>query len=167
MNDSPMNDISMNHDGEISARLRKLDGAVTPGFDYDGLLERHATKKARAARRLEGVRLSSGLVAVAVISAVLWRLTPQPGQTIQLVSAPVATEEEHRGYADEPSLVRADSYLAVAALEDHIASIDDELNEARLRSPRGVEVARLERTRADLVDSWSSMRYAEMVSTRF
>jgi hypothetical protein len=162
-----MNDIPMNEHPEISARLRKLAGAVTPGFDYDGLLERHATKKARAARRLEHVRLSSAFVAVAVISAVLWRLAPEPAQTVQLASAPIEAEEEYAGYADEPSLVRADSYLAVAALEDHIASIDDALNEARLRSPRGVEVARLERTRADLVDSWSSMRYAEMVSTRF
>lgn len=162
-----MNDISMNDHSEIAARLRKLEGAVTPGFDYDGLLERHALKKARAARRLEHVRLSAAAVAVAVISAVLWRLAPEQAQTTQLASAPVVAAEEDSGYADEPSLVRADSYLAVAALEDHIASIDDALNEARLRSPRGVEVARLERTRADLVDSWSSMRYAEMVSTRF
>jgi hypothetical protein len=162
-----MNDIPMNDDPEIAARLRKLADVVPPGFDYDRLLERHATKKARAARRLERVRLSSAFVAVAVISAVLWRLAPEQGRTTQLASVPFASQEQSQDYANEPSLVRADTYLAVAALEDHIASIDDALNEARLRSPRGVEVARLERTRADLVDSWSSMRYAEMVSTRF
>jgi hypothetical protein len=67
----------------------------------------------------------------------------------------------------EQRLVRADTYLALAALEDHIASIDDALNDARLVAPRGVEVARLERTRAELMDSYTRVRYAEMVSANF
>ena len=50
--------------------------------------------------------------------------------------------------ASQPRIVRADTYFAVAALEDHIASIDDALNDARL-SGGAAEVARLERTRAD------------------
>jgi hypothetical protein len=63
--------------------------------------------------------------------------------------------------------VRADTYLALAALEDHIASIDDALSDARVAGPRGAEVARLERTRADLLDSYAQVRYAEMVSANF
>jgi hypothetical protein len=62
--------------------------------------------------------------------------------------------------------VRADSYLAVAALEDHIATLDDALNYARLRGGTA-DVARLERTRAELVASYSQLRYAEMVSANF
>ena len=63
--------------------------------------------------------------------------------------------------------MRADTYLAVAALEDHIASLDDALNDARAARRIGAEVARLERTRAELVDSYTSVRYAEMVSANF
>ena len=68
--------------------------------------------------------------------------------------------------APQPRIVRADTYLAVAALEDHIASVDDALNYARLRGGTA-EVARLERTRAELIDSYTQVRYAEMVSANF
>jgi hypothetical protein len=66
----------------------------------------------------------------------------------------------------QPRIVRADTYLAVAALEDHIASLDDALNVARARGGPA-DVARLERTRAELVTSYSQLRYAEMVSANF
>ena len=62
--------------------------------------------------------------------------------------------------------MRADTYLAVAALEDHIASLDDALNYARLRGGTA-DVARLERTRAELINSYTQVRYAEMVSANF
>ena len=63
--------------------------------------------------------------------------------------------------------MRADTYLAIAALEDHIASIDEALNLARAYSPRGAEVERLERTRAELLDSYAQVRYAQLVSANF
>jgi hypothetical protein len=66
----------------------------------------------------------------------------------------------------QPRIVRADTYLAVAALEDHIASFDDALTEARLRGGEA-EVARLERTRDELLDSYAQVRYAELVSANF
>jgi hypothetical protein len=62
--------------------------------------------------------------------------------------------------------VRADTYLGVAALEDHIANFDDALTDARLRGGTA-EVARLERTRNELLDSYAQVRYAEMVSANF
>ena len=71
------------------------------------------------------------------------------------------------GSPPQPRIVRADSYMAVAALEDHIASVDDALSVARAYSPSGAEVARLERTRAELLDSYTQVRYAEMVSANF
>jgi hypothetical protein len=66
----------------------------------------------------------------------------------------------------QPRIVRANTYLAVAALEDHIASLDDALSVARARS-RPAEVARLERTRAVMIDSYTRVRYAEMLSANF
>jgi hypothetical protein len=67
----------------------------------------------------------------------------------------------------EPRIVRADTYLALAALEERIASVDDALSVARVYSPRGAEVARLERTRAELFDSYSRVRYAELVANNY
>jgi hypothetical protein len=76
------------------------------------------------------------------------------------------SEAEERTPAPQPRIVRADTYLAVAALEDHIASLDDALSLARLRNG-SAEVARLERTRAELLDSYAQVRYAERVSANF
>jgi len=56
--------------------------------------------------------------------------------------------------------------MAVAALEDHIAGLDDALNYARA-SGGATDVARLERTRAELLASYTQLRYAERVSATF
>ena len=73
---------------------------------------------------------------------------------------------EDNSQTSQPRIVRADTYLAVAALEDHIATLDDALNVARLRGG-SAEVARLERTRAELFDSYTQVRYAQLVSANF
>lgn len=93
----------------------------------------------------------------------VWRFEQEQGGETVIVSAPEPASDSR---APQPRIVRADTYFAVAALEDHIASIDDALNDARLR--RGTEdVARLESTRALLVDSYAQVRYAEMVNANF
>ena len=100
---------------------------------------------------------------VALVGASVWRLEQRgPSEPVADESAPTPS----RARAPQPRIVRADTYLAVAALEDHIASFDDALNVARLRAG-GAEVARLERTRAELLDSYAQVRYAEMVSANF
>jgi hypothetical protein len=150
-------------DGELSARLRRL-GAVTndprPGFDYAGLLERQETKKSRARRRAAIARGSASALVLAMVAVSVWRLDPSD-------EAKVVAAESVEAAAPQQRLVRADTYLALAAIEDHIATIDDALSDARLIAPRGAEVARLERTRAELMDSYAQVRYAEMVSTSF
>jgi len=148
----------------VGARLRRLGAHDTaaPPFDYDGLLERHARRAARAQRRHRIARATAGALVVALVGASVWRLEPT-----EIRPATSATAEAPRAAAAEPRIVRADTYLAVAALEDHIASIDDALNVARAYSPRGEEVARLERTRAELLDSYAQVRYAELVSANF
>jgi len=155
------------HDAELAARLRRLEVsavAVPPAFDYDGMMERNAVRQARGRQRLRMARVTAGALAIALVGASLWRLdqrvvAPLPQAADAAPAAPL-----HSG---ETRIVRADTYLAVAALEDHIASVDDALNVARMIAPRGAEVARLERTRADLLDSYARVRYAEMVSANF
>jgi len=149
---------------DIANELKRLEaGAPTqnPGFDYQGLLEREAAGKARARRRLALARGTASALVVAVGLASVWRFTASDEHP-QAVEPAILAE----GVA-QPRMVRADDYLALATLEDHIATIDDALSDARLMAPRGADVERLERTRAELLDSYAQVRYAQMVSANF
>jgi hypothetical protein len=152
-------------DNELIARLRRLDASAAPAavsFGYETLIDRHTAKQARARRRLAIARGTASALVIALVGASVWRFVQPPG-TPQVVSTPAPMEA---GPAAQSRIVRADTYLAVAALEDHIASLDDALNVARLRGGPA-EVARLERTRAELLDSYAQVRYAELVSANF
>ena len=153
-------------DADLVARLKRLDAVTGPGvsFGYEALVDRHATRQRRERRRRALARGTGSALVIAMVGVSLWRFEQPPGDP------PTNGVEEAAAVADapasQPRIVRADTYFAVAALEDHIAGIDDALNDARLRG--GAEdVARLERTRALLVDSYTSVRYAEMVSANF
>lgn len=149
-------------DNELAARLRKLDanaGEIAPGFDYDGMLDRHAARQARARRRVAVARGVAGALAIALVSLGVWRFERPDATAEANVESPV----EETQHVTQPRIVRADTYFAVAALEDHIALIDEALNDARARA-RSADVARLEHTRAELVDSYQRVRYAEMLS---
>jgi hypothetical protein len=152
---------------DIPARLKRLDAAAgaapNVGYDYGTLIDRHAGRQRRRRRRQAIARGTATALVVSMLGLSLWRFEQQtvavpPSET---EPTPVADAQ-----ANQPRIVRADTYLAVAALEDHIASIDEALNDARLGGGTA-EVARLERTRAMLVDSYASVRYAEMVSANF
>jgi len=157
-------DIELN-ESDLVARLKRLDAAAAPdvGFDYAGLMDRHASRQRRDRRRLAIARGTATALIISMLGLSLWRFErPQAGAPETVVDAtPVADAQ-----ATQPRIVRADTYLAVAALEDHIASIDEALNDARLGGGTA-DVARLERTRAMLVDSYASVRYAEMVNASF
>jgi hypothetical protein len=153
------------HDTELVTRLRRLDVVATeaaPGFDYQGMLQRRALRDSRARRRLVLARGAALAMLVMLVGASSWRLVDHDAARVVREEPPPP-----RGHEAEPRIVRADTYLAVAALEDHIASLDDALNVARAYAPRGEEVARLERTRAELLDSYAQVRYAELVSANF
>jgi hypothetical protein len=151
---------------ELAARLKRLDAGADDAalsFGYDAMLERHAARQVSARRRTRIARATASALVIAFVGLSAWRLEDAGADrgiegTAELADAQVATQ---------PRIVRADTYLAVAALEDHIASVDDALTIARLVAPRGAEVARLERTRAELLDSYARVRYAEMVSANF
>jgi hypothetical protein len=151
-------------DGELVGKLRRLDATAretVPGFDYQGLLDRHAAGRKRARRRRSLALGAAGALVLAMAGLSAWRL--DPGDEL-LAPVPSVVSETS---SPQPRLVRADTYLALAAIEEHIATIDDALSDARVAAPRGAEVARLERTRADLLDSYAQVRYAEMVSANF
>jgi hypothetical protein len=153
-------------DTELIAKLKRLDASATPsgiGFDYETLLDRHAAKSSRARRRLAIARGTAGALVVALVAASVWRFD-QPIE-VQPVAANTAMYEEAE-LATQPRIVRADNWLAVAALEDHIASLDEALNVAR-QSGGAAEVARLEQTRAELFTSYNQVRYAQLVSANF
>jgi hypothetical protein len=159
-------DTDMN-DADLIARLKRLDAdaqTATPTFGYETMLERHGAQQARARRRRSLARGTASVLVVALIAASTWRLEQgNPGKPV----APASTTDPAVAASSlQPRIVRADTYLAVAALEDHIASFDDALTDARLRGG-GAEVARLERTRAELLDSYAQVRYAELVSAHF
>jgi hypothetical protein len=151
-------------DIDLVARLKRLDAAAQRdvGFGYGALIDRHATRQRRERRRLAFARGTASALVIAMVGVSVWRFDQQP------VDSPRAEVESLSADApaSQPRIVRADTYFAVAALEDHIASIDDALNDARLRGG-SADVARLERTRALLVDSYASVRYAEMVNANF
>ena len=65
---------------------------------------------------------------------------------------------------DEP-VVRVSTYLAVTALEDRIASVDDQLSAERLGNRQGARVRALQLQRAQLVDSLAQVRYAELLAS--
>jgi hypothetical protein len=154
-------------DAELVARLKRLDLADAEeevSFGYGALIDRHASRKRRERRRLAIARGTASALIIAMVGVSVWRFDQQPaGSQVEAIEEAAPAGDAP---ASQPRIVRADTYFAVAALEDHIASIDDALNDARLRGGPA-EVARLERTRALLVDSYASVRYAEMVNASY
>jgi len=157
-------DTDIARDFEIAARLKRLDasaGDAAPGFNYDTMLDRHAVRQTRARRRLAIARGVAGALAIVLVSASVWRFGPADLEPAIASVTPESTELVVSN--TQPRIVRADTFFAVVALEEHIASIDDALNDARMSAGQA-EVARLERTRAELLDSYTRVRYAEMLS---
>jgi len=125
------------------------------------MIGRREQQKVRARRRLHAARATAGALVIALVGASIWRFEHSAPPIVEYAPTPAESR------AVQPRIVRADTYFAVAALEEHIASVDDALSVAREYSPRGAEVARLERTRNELLDSYSQVRYAQMVSANF
>jgi hypothetical protein len=151
---------------ELVAKLKRLDASAEPSgvsFGYEALLDRHSAKQSRARRRLAMARGTAGALVVALVCASVWRFD-QPFEAEQAIATTVMNEEAEP--SAQPRIVRADTWLAVAALEDHIASLDEALNVAR-QDGGSADVARLEKTRAELFASYNQVRYAQLVSANF
>jgi hypothetical protein len=150
---------------ELVARLKRLDASAESGgvsFGYDALIDRHAAKQARARRKLAYARGTASALIVALVAASVWRFD----QPLDVVEQDVDALAEDLAQASQPRIVRADNYLAVAVLEDHIATLDEALNVAR-QGGGTAEIARLEKARAEMFDSYNQVRYAQLVSANF
>jgi hypothetical protein len=153
-------------DNELIARLKRLDASAESAgvsFGYDALIDRHAAKQARARRKLSYARGTASAVVVALVAASVWRFDQPPDPVESGVDTQAA---EDNAQASQPRIVRADTYLAVAVLEDHIATLDEALNVAR-QGGGTAEIARLEKARAEMFDSYNQVRYAQLVSANF
>jgi hypothetical protein len=154
-------DTDSTNDNAVAVRLRRLDastGEAAAPFSYDGLMDRHAMRDVRLRRRHRVARATAAALVIALVGTSAWRLEPPKSRAVVAVAA-----EVEPAVNPQPRIVRAGSYLAVAALEDHIARLDDALNDARVGGD--VEgAARLESARAELMNSYTHVRYAEMLS---
>jgi len=153
-------------DNELIARLRRLDASAESAgvsFGYGALIDRHATKQARARRKLSYARGTASAVVVALVAAGVWRFDQPLAPVDPGANTPVS---EDLAQTSQPRIVRADTYLAVAVLEDHIATLDEALNVAR-QGGGTAEIARLEKARAEMFDSYNQVRYAQLVSANF
>jgi uncharacterized protein YkwD len=157
--------MDIDSDADMATRLRRLDAVTETAapFAYDGMVTRHAARQAGQRRRRNLARGTAGALVFALVGASLWRFE----RDVAVEPASAFQSEAFVSADPQPRIVRADTYLAVAALEDHIASVDDALNEARAYAPHGADVARLELARNELLDSYARVRYAEMVSANF
>lgn len=82
----------------------------------------------------------------------------------QLLARASAAERWLASRPEGPAVVHVGSRIAVAGLEDDLASLDDELNAARVLDRRGARVRTLELEHARLVDSLAQVRYAEILA---
>jgi hypothetical protein len=75
-----------------------------------------------------------------------------------------ATSEWLADLPNEPAIVRVGTRGAVIDLEDHIALIDDMLNNAQVESAPPAHIHTLKRERAQLISSLARVRYAETLA---
>jgi hypothetical protein len=168
----------MNKEQLVNAwRTLPADGAAP--FDYDALLDRQARRAAHE-RRLRRAGLGAGGALTIVLAvAAIWR-TQSVEAPPEVVHSPLVVESidtvagSVSARASGPSLVSADTYVAVTVLEDRLAWFDDALSEARVEARRGspaVEAARytarvreLEYEREQLAQSLVQVKYAAALS---
>ena len=119
---------------------------------------------ARARRRLALARGTASALVVALVGASVWRFEQRgvdPPEAV-VMRAPVAQTRRRRSRAScAPTPISPSPRSRTTSPASMTRS-----TYARLRGGTA-DVARLERTRAELIDSYTQVRYAEMVSANF
>jgi hypothetical protein len=177
----------------IAQRLRELPSELPPPFDWNELQRRTGPQVASRSAR-QAVLLAAGLASIVAVAALVSRFVGMRGEpahhglpaVTQNTFAP-ATPADLRGrddghdserllqrakaaerwLASEPDdepIVQVSTYLAVSALEDRIASMDDQLSTERVGNVQAGRVRALQLQRARLVDSLAQVRYAELLA---
>jgi hypothetical protein len=85
-------------------------------------------------------------------------------ETHNALARAAAAERWLASKPESSAVVYVGSRLAVVDLENGIASLDDELNAARVLDGSSVRVRQLQLERAQLVDSLAQIRYAEILA---
>jgi len=88
----------------------------------------------------------------------------RPLMTWESRDAQRATSQWLAALPNEPAIVRVGTRGAVIDLEDHIALIDDMLNNAQVESAPPAQIHTLKRERAQLISSLARVRYAETLA---
>jgi hypothetical protein len=108
-----------------------------------------------------GPRDSAGSEAVAAYHA---SFGEGPVMTWESSDTQRATSQWLADLPNEPAIVRVGTRGAVIDLEDHIALIDDMLNNAQVESAPPAHIQTLKRERAQLISSLARVRYAETLA---
>jgi hypothetical protein len=182
--ESKANAVSL--DPQVLQRLRDLPDSAPPPYGFSEFSQRHSRRRMRQTQR--PLRLMAAALAVVIGGWVLRHgLSPLIGAVTTLPDAPVAqlgppgdepeapppvtarlavllpTVNAESWLNDHPqrALVGVPAQMAVTALEDQIATMDDQLTSVRLSQPPAQQLAVLQRDRAQLVESLAQVRYAQ------
>ncbi|HTY94946.1 MAG TPA: hypothetical protein VMC02_13710 [Steroidobacteraceae bacterium] len=165
--------ISASPEPHLGERLRELPDVARPPYDYAEFSRRYSRRRARETQR--PVRLLAAALAVVVAGWVLKQGLPGLIGTVATVAdapqrpdpplrvAPVNSGAAESWLQAQPrqAIVRVPTQMAVTELEDQIATLDDQLNAARLSQPQARQLVLLQRDRAQLVESLAQVRYAQ------
>lgn len=165
-------------DPQLQQRLRALPDVAQPPYEFSEFSRRYSRRRVRETQR--PLRLMAAAAAVVVGAWVLRHgLTPLLKEVATTGDAPVAQlgpppEDAHwpvllptvnaENWLNDhprPALVRVPAQMAVTELEDQIATMDDQLTAAQLSQPAALQLAQLQRDRAQLVESLAQVRYAQ------
>lgn len=177
---------SVSLDPQLLQRLRDLPDAAPPPYGYSEFSHRYSRRRLRQAQRpwrlmaaalavvLGGWLLRHGLLPFMGVDS-----APNDPQVVQLappgeplegqlppaarppVLLPSANAESWLNAHPQRALVRLPAQMAVTELEDQIATMDDQLNSARLSQTPAPQLLVLQRDRAQLVESLAQVRYAQ------
>lgn len=170
----------------LAHRLRALPSETTPPFGW-GELQRRARRRRqlRAIARAGSASLAACCV-LALTAGALWMHlgAPQPnvaeieptppadapvraetmGDAATLLARAEAAERWLSSDPDGGAIVHVSTGLAIARLEDRIASVDDQLDAAQLQEAGGARLRSLRLERARLIDDLARVRYAETLA---
>jgi hypothetical protein len=171
---------------DVAQRLRELPTDLRPPFDYEEFQRRVRERAApRYAVKWQHAAAAGGIFTVLAAFAV-WNRFVDPHDELPAASAaPVedalplvvavdpmsatqarAAERWLSNLPSEPTIVRVETRLAVADLEDRIAWVDDALTDEHFEGVDLSQLAALQHERVRLINSLARVRYAETLAAQ-
>ncbi len=171
---------------DVAQRLRDLPTDLRPPFDYEEF-QRRARERAspRHAVKWQHAAAAGGVVTLLAVFAVWSRFIqpeaelPVPATALVEDELPLVVAVDPMSAArarvaerwlsnlpSEPTIVRVQTRLAVADLEDRIAWVDDALTDERFDGVDLSQLAALQQERVRLINSLAQVRYAETLAAQ-